>query len=314
MTVHGQQAKIQHILCPTDLSDRSQKALGFAARLAETLNARLTACHCAPANWFTSENRLPKEELAKIKGAMKDRIAECQDASSSLTWRSLIIENSFDPARDLLTLAREADVDLIVMKARPGVLSAFRFGSIVERVVEGAPCPILLLPSRFFGDRDPVSQGIDFRRILFDYDFSEATDELFSVANTLARDCHADLRMLSVIEPAEYASSEAAAASLSRTAVQTIVRGRIDDALHTEGKSAMEIPTIVEWGRHAETVLRYATEHDIDLICTALPAPYFYFEKLYGAYLGSLLKSATCPILVKQSAKGAKHAGNGGEL
>jgi hypothetical protein len=61
----------------------------------------------------------------------------------------------------------------------------------------------------------------------------------------------------------------------------------------------------VEWGRHAETVLRYAKTHHIDLICTALAPPHFYFEKLYSAYLGSLLKSATCPILVKQSAKPA---------
>jgi nucleotide-binding universal stress UspA family protein len=295
-------AKISHILCPSDLSGKSQKALGFAARLAETLNAELTACHCASANWFTQENRLPKKELDRIKAALKDRIVECECESSKLTWRSLVVENSFDAARDVLALARESDVDLIVMKARPSVLSAFRFGSIVERIVEGAPCPILLLPSSFLASREPSVDELRFRRILFDYDFSEATDELFRVANALTRDYNADLHVLSVLAPPSSASIEAAPAGYSRTYMQTMVRRRLNEALRAEGKSVTEVPTAVEWGGHAEKVLSYAKAHDIDLICTTLDAPHFYFEKLYSAYLGGLLKSAQCPILVRQSA------------
>lgn len=309
----AQRTGIQHVLCPSDLSDRSQKALGFAARLAETLNARLTACHCAPANWFTQENRLPEGELKRIKDVIKDEITSCQEPSSHLTWRSLVIENSFDPARDILTLARESEADLIVMKARPGVLSAFRFGSIVERMVESSPCPILLLPSRLLSHLDPSARPTEFHRVLFDYDFSDATDELFRVANTLTRDYHADLRILSVLEPKGYASDGATPIAYSKTAVQTMTRGKLDEALIAEGRSIMEVPTAVEWGRHAETVVSYAKAHDIDLICTALDPPQFYLQKLYSPYLGSLLKSANCPILVKQSLK-AKSGGNSNEF
>ncbi|HSK31554.1 MAG TPA: universal stress protein [Candidatus Limnocylindria bacterium] len=292
--------KIRHVLCPTDLSERSQTALGFAARLAETLHASLTACHCAPATWFTAENRLPKEEHERIKTAIKDRITACEDSNSSLTWQSLVIENSFDPARDILDLARESNVDLIVMKARPGVLSAFRFGSIVERVVEGSDCPVLLLPSRFLAEHDPAAENLQFRRVLFDYDFSQATDHLFRIANALTRDYHAELEMLSVLEPT-HSSTEIASVAVSKTTVQTFVRRRLDDALQTEGRSVMNVPTAVEWGRHAETVLRYAKAHNIDLICTALAPPHFYLQKFYSAYLGRLLASTHCPILVKQS-------------
>lgn len=295
------EAKIHHILCPSDLSGKSQKALGFAARLAETLGASLTACHCAPANWFTEENRLPKEMQASIRDRIRDQITASQEESSSLTWRSLVVENSFDPARDILTLAREANVDLIVMKARPGVLSAFRFGSIVERIVEGSPCPVLLLPSRYLAERDPKVDQFEFRRVLFDYDFSEATDQLFRVANTLARDYKAQLQVLSVIEPFGGASVEASRTPFTQTSIQTTVRRKLSDALHDEGRSLMDVPAAVQWGQHAETVLEYAKTHNIDLICTALPPAHFYYEKLYSTYLGSLLKSAECPILVKQS-------------
>ncbi|PYS98290.1 MAG: hypothetical protein DMF63_16690 [Acidobacteria bacterium] len=293
--------KVQHILCPSDLSDKSQKTLGFATRLSETLHAELTACHCAPANWFTSENRLPESEYAKIKSRIKEQIVQAEDPQSSLKWRSLIVENSFDPADDILAVAQETDVDLIVMKARPGILSAFRFGSIVERIVMDSPCPVLLLPSRFLAKCDPRTEPITFRRILFDYDFSSENDQLFQTANTLTRDYKAELFVLSVIAPAFRPSTEAAPVRQSRTSVQTIIRRKVNDVLEAEGRSIMNVPTSVAWGGHAETVLKHARRHEIDLICTALAPAHYYVEKFYSAYLGSLLSSVECPILVKRS-------------
>jgi nucleotide-binding universal stress UspA family protein len=297
---------LERILCPSDLSDKSQKVLGFATRISETLGAELTACHCAQANWFTAENRLPKDEYAKLKSMLKAQIVASEDPLSSLKWRSIVIENSFDPATDIVALAREISADLLVMKARPGILSAFRFGSIVERIVEDSPCPILLLPSRFLAKHDPRTEPFEFHRILFDYDFSEATDELFRVANTLTRDYRAELHVLSVLAPASNTATEAAPVPRSRTAVQTIIRRRLDEALHAEGRSVMDVPTSVEFGRHSETVLGYARDHQIDLICTTLAPAHYYFEKFYSTYLGSLLKSAACPILVKRSPRSSK--------
>ena len=294
--------KITNILCPSDLSERSQKALGFAARLAETSHATLTACHCVPVNWFTAENRLPKEELARIKSALRERICDCQNAGGKLTWRKVVVENSFEPSTDIVKVAREIGADLIVMKARPSVLSAFRFGSIVERIIEGSPCPVLLLPSHFLSTHDPSDKDLEFKRILFDYDFSEATDILFRMANTLTQDYHAELHVLSVLEPTADSGTEMAPVGTSRTHVQTIVRDKLDEALQTQGTSVMEVPTSVEWGGHAAKVLEYAKAHQIDLICTTLPPPHYYFEKYYSSYLGSLLKSAGCPLLVKRSA------------
>ena len=295
------QARIRNILCPSDLSPKSQKALGFAARFAEMLSAQLTACYCAPAAWFTSDYHLPKEKAAEIRAILEDGITKCQNPNSELKWRSLIIENSFDPAKEILNLARETAVDLIVIKARPWVLSAFRFSSIVERVVSGATCPVLLMPSRFLAKRDPATSPLEFHRVLFDYDFSDATDELFHVANALTRDCKSHLHVLSILETPALTSSEVALVGRSRTTMQTAVYGKLNEALQAEGRSVIEVPTAVEWGNHADTILRYAKDHDIDLICTTLPSPHFYFEKLYSVYLGDLLRSVQCPVLVKQA-------------
>jgi nucleotide-binding universal stress UspA family protein len=297
----SRKAAIKHILCPTDLSGKSQKTLGLATRLSEAVGAELTACHCSPANWFSSTaKQLSPEGAAEIKGRITEQIVACKSPGSELPWRASVIANSFDAARDIVNLARETSVDLIVMKARPSVLSAFKFGSIVERVVSRASCPVLLLPSRFVADRDPATEGLAFRKVLFDYDFSQATDRLFGLVNGLTIELNAELHVLSVLEHPR-ASVEVEVVKPSRTRLQTAIRGKLNNAIEAEGRASSGVYTAVEWGNHAETVLQYVAAHDIDLICTTLPPPHFYLESFYSTYLGALLRGARCPILVAQS-------------
>ena len=295
------QTKIKHILCPTDLSEKSQKSLGYAAKIAEAVGAELTACHCASANWFSSAaKQLSPEAVADIQTHIGDQIVRCGSPEANLRWRASVIENSFDPARDIVNLANETAVDLIILKARPSVLSAFRFGSIVERVVSRATCPVLLFPSRVLAGRDPAVDDLRFRSVVFDYDFAQATDKLFRLVNIITRELNADLHLLSVLEhPPE--SVEVAPGEIGRSRLQTAIRGRLNSVIETEGRATDNVHAVVEWGGHAETVLQYVVDHEIDLICTTLPAPHHYFESFYSAYLGNLLRSATCPVLVAQS-------------
>lgn len=199
--------RIRRILCPTDLSPKSQKTLGFAAQIANERGARLTAVHCASTAWFSVENRLTDEEADSTRERMKSAISDSiSSLGSTLNWQTTIIENSFDPATDIVNLANETDVDLIVMKARPGMLSAFRFGSIVERVVSSVKCPVLLIPSRLVSNED-ISEP-NFRRVLFDYDFSQDTDSLFQTTMELTSGLDAELHLISVLQRPGRASTE----------------------------------------------------------------------------------------------------------
>lgn len=299
MANNNSKPAIKHILCPTDLSLNSQKALGFASTLAGDLSAQLTACHVLRAPWFS-----PSIELSENKKEIEEKISAPIERANfgtenTLRWRASVIDNSFDPSRDILNLAKETNVDLIVMKARPGVMSAFRFGSIVERVIAASPCPVLLFPTRFLDRHEPEVDHLRFERILFDYDFSQATDELYRLVRSMSDGLAAELHVLSVLEPPTELSPEFAAVGESRSVLQRATRQKLDNVLG--GSTNAAVKTAVEWGDHAETVLQYAADHNTDLICTTLSPPYYSFEKFYSVYLGQLLKSAKCPILVKQS-------------
>ena len=291
--------KIEHILCPTDLSERSQLTLDIASGIASRLSAKITACHCSTTTWFSSDQDIWGKRRSEIRQQMVETIKGNRNGSAPV-FDTSIFDQSFDPAHDILALVNELDVDLIVLKARPGMFSAFHFGSIVERITRGANVPVLILPSRFL-ESHRRGEDIDFRQVLFDYDFSEATDRLFPVAMSLTEGFHANLHLLSVLEPPEAEAVETRQSLKSRDLLINATRNRLDQIAQVGTSSITNSPATVAWGKHSKSILRYADENDIDLICTTLSPAYFYYEKLYCAYLGQLLQSAKCPILALRS-------------
>jgi len=290
--------QIRHILCPTDLSPRSQSAVSVAAGIASHLSAKLTACHCVGTNWFTADHALPESHRAKIEGEMREAIVGKWNGSSP-DWNIEVIERSDDPARDILRIASELGVDLIVLKARKGVRSALHYGSMVERITRGSAVPVLLLPASFLDTTEP--QEVNFRQVLFDYDFSETTDKLFPFAMELTKGFNANLHLLAVLEPPKAGSTEVSQTRSSREMLKNATRQKLDHVVDSGASQLISTEAVVEWGKHADTILQYAEKNNIDLICTTLSPAYFYYEKLYCAYLGQLLQSAKCPILALRS-------------
>lgn len=290
--------RINHILCPTDLSDRSQRTLSFASGIAARLSAKVTACHFSPMVWLSAGYGL-KTKRSEIEQQMTDAIRGSRNGSAP-RFAASVFENSVDAARDILDLAKQQNADLIVLKARKGVYSAMHYGSIVERITRGSSIPLLLFPTNFL-DSNSALTDVDFNEVLFDYDFSEATDKLFPVAMSLTEGFRANLHLLAVLEPPKGESSDPLRATQSRSMLQSATQQRLEHLAGNEVNKSLNSQAAVEWGKHAEKVLEYAKKHSIDLICTTLPPALFYYEKLYCAYLGQLLQSAKCPILTLRS-------------
>ena len=289
-------AGVHHIFCPTDLTSRSQRALAFAGQIAGSSGARLTAFHSTGDSWLHQS----ATDAREVKRSVSEQIREGFAADTDNFDLDVIVEKGSKPASVITGFVRDLNVDLVVMKARPGISSALHFGSIVERVISGVQCPVLLLPDAFLAKNDPVHNKLDFKQILFDYDFSQATDELFHLTNALTRSYHSELHVLSILEPPNVLGVDFAQLENSKLQLKSAIRNRVSSAIVHEGRSPSDVSTTVEWGSHTEKILNYARTHEIDLICTALPAPSHFFEKLYRLYLGQLLASAVCPVLVKQ--------------
>jgi len=136
------------ILHPTDFSESSTYAFCVAVDLAQQNQARLLVLHAVET--LGPENVSYGEAVSQLQPESYDRrlwddlrrVAPAAD--SGLAVQHLLVEG--EPARVIECAAREHRVDLIVMgtHGRTGVRRLL-MGSVAERVVRLANCPVLVV-------------------------------------------------------------------------------------------------------------------------------------------------------------------------
>jgi nucleotide-binding universal stress UspA family protein len=141
---------ISKILVPFDFSPHAERAFGYAATLARRLGAKLAVLHVVEDPFVTgawsSEIYVPNvpELLENLIASAERRLAALKDspAAVGLTPDTAVITGK--PAQAIVEHARDAGFDLIVMgtHGRTG-LSHVVVGSVAERVIQKAPCPVL---------------------------------------------------------------------------------------------------------------------------------------------------------------------------
>jgi nucleotide-binding universal stress UspA family protein len=159
-----------HVLVPTDFSDPANYALGYAVEEAVLNRAKVTLLHVLPADTRTDVHYVTGEP---VTGAQVDPMAggrvggpvllsypevvRRDRSEEALTQLRDLVANAFQgpwdvavamgqPADAIARVAQERHADLIVMgtHGRTGLQHAL-LGSVAEKVVRLAPCPVLTI-------------------------------------------------------------------------------------------------------------------------------------------------------------------------
>jgi nucleotide-binding universal stress UspA family protein len=139
---------LRRILVPTDFSESSYKALTYASAFAESFGAELYLLHVVqdlslflPDAVSGMPPYLPPADqmLATVRESL-DRLA--RERLDRLTVHRLAREGS--PFAEIISCAKENAIDLIIMGTHGrGLLAHMLMGSVAEKVVRKAPCPVL---------------------------------------------------------------------------------------------------------------------------------------------------------------------------
>ena len=143
-------ARFTHILVPTDFGPAAGAALLYAKELAQRFGARVSLLHVvtdptATGTW-TPELYVPAtaETRDRFLRTARERLEGALTAEEREKFRVTNEVRIGAAADNIQEVAREQQVDLIVMgtHGRRGLAHMF-LGSVAERVVRGAPCPVL---------------------------------------------------------------------------------------------------------------------------------------------------------------------------
>jgi nucleotide-binding universal stress UspA family protein len=151
---------IKRILVPVDFSDTSLHALDYAIEFGKPFKAALTVLfvvepvyYATPADLYgpaadlgallEEQRRIGKEQLARLAADLKKRRVPAQTVLQTGTAYQVITD-----------AARKVKADLIVLgtHGRTG-FTHLLLGSVAERVVRTAPCPVITVRGKNSGKR-----------------------------------------------------------------------------------------------------------------------------------------------------------------
>ena len=135
------------ILCPVDFSEFTDEILGYALDIAKKYNAELHLLHIIPnLNYFTPyESFFTPENLVVVEKNMEAEVTkDFDELMKKIPIPAKKIIKNGTAFVEIINYVRNESIDLVVMgtHGRTG-LEHILIGSVAERVVRKAPCPVL---------------------------------------------------------------------------------------------------------------------------------------------------------------------------
>jgi universal stress protein A len=140
---------IRHIVAPTDFSPNSERAIDYAVQLAGRLGAKLTLLHIIPepsALDYSMEGVSVQEIQGWEKEAETRLAAELARAQLEYTEVDALRASALHPRDEIVRAATNLSADLLVISTHGYTgWKHFLFGSNAEKILEHAPCPVLVV-------------------------------------------------------------------------------------------------------------------------------------------------------------------------
>jgi len=140
------------ILVPTDFSEHSDRAVRQAVDIAEQHNAKIYLLHVVDRlQQCAIDYCIPLETMMKVQSDSEKEAAKKMREEAEKILKTKNIDLVFDvkagiPYEEILKEQQERKADLIVIAShgRTGLLRTL-IGSVAERVMREAKCPVLLV-------------------------------------------------------------------------------------------------------------------------------------------------------------------------
>lgn len=295
---------IRRILCPTDFSDCSGRALGHAVAIAQWYDSAITLFHvCAstPGPSNVSSVRRPfalvREDENAAMAAMK-QFAETE-VGSTVPLQFDIGEGNV--AAEIVAKATTMPADLLLLgtHGRSG-FDRLVLGSVTEKVLRKAGCPVLTVPPRV-ADAVPLPSAL-FKHVLCAIDFSDGSMRALDQAISIAQHADAHLTLLHVVELPE-GIPHGRMPGTGRTveeyiaAVEADRRESLANAVPKDAETYHHVETMLVTGKPWREIVRIAAEQRSDVIVIGIHGRGAADLLVFGSTAQQVARHATCPVL-----------------
>ena len=282
--------KFNHILFPTDFSERSLALTRQVEWLAARFNSRVTLLHVfeIPAAWYGAceATFVNMDCLNTLRDSAKQRLIEhVINVPKARVERMMAVG---DVAGNILSYADGHKVDLIVMGTHGyGAIQGWILGSVTAKVLHKATCPIW---TDSLSHVQPNGPGIS--KILCALELTDEAVPLLQFARQLAHETGGTVQLIHTVPELETRPNRYFDFDLHRYLMEC---ARVEIA-KLQRVAGTDFPLIISQRAISDAVVDAATEHGADLIVVGRGNA----QKLAGRFqthLHGIIRHATCPVL-----------------
>ncbi|MDF0643835.1 MAG: universal stress protein [Nitrospira sp.] len=295
--------KMERILLASDFSAGATQASAYASFFASAWNSHLDLLHVIPL-WPDVDllGALDHLRLAHIRQEIGVKLESLVSQMRRTGVRAQAHQDEGIPSERIVAAAATHKSDLVVVGSHGhSELEHVLLGSTAERVVKGAPCPVLTVRTHHLGRNAPSARestdAIRMRRILLATDLSEWSLPAVDYALQAVRTFNASVTILHVMEwrslGGDISMSAFAGWEKLRESVETRLL-ELTERVKSEGAAAQ---CVIRVGLPADLILEVAQEQTCDLIVMGTHGRRGVSHLLLGSVAEAVLRRADCPVL-----------------
>jgi nucleotide-binding universal stress UspA family protein len=298
---------LHHILVPLDGSALAESVLPGVQTLARLTGADMTLMQAVEpltsllelaASWEFGNMAAERQEAAEQAAHVYLTAIAGRLVTAGIAAQPRVVSGR--AAEAILQTAREFDLIAMATHGRGGV-SRWVYGSVTDKVLRGAPVPVLLLRA----DLDVPVAADRLRRILVPLDGSALAEQALPLAATLARQAGASLILLqstgwaraAVADyPAFFAGGLGADHLLEQA--EESARAYLAQVSRRLGEQGLTVQLEVTPEPAADAILAGAAAQQADLIVMSTHGRGGLGRWVYGSVADRVLRLATLPVLL----------------
>jgi nucleotide-binding universal stress UspA family protein len=295
-----------HIIVPTDFSTTSREALPYAYKFALAYGSKITLLHAItmfeydpydPKQNFSSLDEIYANLKASADASCIEIIQDAHNQSNELRLEK-VTERGISAREVIIDYAKENDADLIIMAThgRSGISNVL-LGSVTEKVIQSAPCPVVAVKKPQHADLKKLL----FNNILVPTDFSESSRNAMEYALGIAKKFRSRVSVMHAVDirfnPAYYAAGVESIFELDPD-IKPRIQARLEAFLQSFDLSGATVTTHVTDGKSHREIVKTAQIKQHDLIVMSTSGHDEIADYLIGSTTDRVIKRAPCPVLV----------------
>jgi nucleotide-binding universal stress UspA family protein len=298
---------ITRILFATDFSQWAQRAEDYACALACSWRASLTVLSVAEFPPGLNPDYIVNQQY--LADLLKHASSQLVDLKGRAERRGIAVTTRIAtgiPSEEVISAARGEDSDLIVVGTRGKTgLAHILLGSTAERVIRGAPCPVLAVRTEPADIEEvrALSRPVTLERILVPVDFSDCSLDALEYAVVVAQQAKASLMLLHVLEPVSYGLDFTLSHIRTREQVRESWTKRLKELTSSHQHSHVAMEFQLRGGLPADSILDSAQTLPCDLIVMGTHGRRGISHTISGSVAEAVLRKSHCPVIAVRSPK-----------